>query len=73
METHVFQTKIQKRGYLELKNLPFDEGTAVKVAISKRGKGRNLQGLIDNDHVWTDDDIKAVESGRNIINQWKVS
>jgi hypothetical protein len=25
METHVFQTKIRKRGYLELKNLPFKE------------------------------------------------
>ena len=35
---------------------------------SKRQKGRNLQGLIANDHVWTDEDIKAVESGRNIIN-----
>ena len=58
---------------MELKNLPFEEGTAVKIAISKREKGRDLQGLIDNDHVWAPDDIKAVESGRNIINQWKVS
>ena len=73
METHLFQTTIRKRGYLELKNLPFEEGTTVKIAISKRRKGQNLQGLIDNDHVWTDEDIKAVKSGRSIINQWKVS
>ncbi len=73
METHLFQTTIRKRGYLELKNLPFEEGTAVKIAISKREKERNLQGLIHNDHVWTDDDIRAVERGRNIINRWKVS
>ena len=25
METHVFQTKIRKRGYLELKNLPIKD------------------------------------------------
>ena len=73
METHLCQTTILKRGYLELKNLPFEEGTAVKIAISKRQEGRNLQGLIANDHVWTDEDIMAVESGRDIINQWKVS
>ncbi len=73
METHLFQTTIRKRGYLVLKNLPFEEGTTVKIAISKRGKGQNLQGLIDNDHVWTDEDIKAVKRGRSIINQWKVS
>ena len=35
METHVFQTKILKRGYLELKNLPFDEGTNIEISISK--------------------------------------
>ena len=73
METHLCQTTILKRGYLELKNLPFEKGTAVKIAISKRQEGRNLQGLIANDHVWTDEDIMAVESGRDIINQWKVS
>ncbi len=73
METHLYQTTIRKRGYLELKNLPFEEGTAVKIARSKRQKGRNLQGLIANDHVWAEEDIMAVESGRKIINQWKVS
>jgi hypothetical protein len=29
--------------------------------------------LINNDHVWTDDDIIAIEWGRTIINQWKIS
>ena len=73
METHLIQTTIRKQGYLELKNLPFEEGTVVKIAISKRQKRRNLQGLMANDHVWTDEDIKAVESGRDTINQWNVS
>ena len=73
METHVFQTRISKRGYLELKNLPFKEGTAIEISISKKERRRNLQNLIDNDHVWTDDDIRAIEHGREIINQWKIS
>ena len=73
METHVFHTRIRKRGYLELKNLPFKEGTAIEISISKKERRRNLQNLIDNDHVWTDDDIRAIEHGREIINQWKIS
>ena len=73
METHVFQTKIRKRGYLELKNLPFKEGTAIEISISKKGRKKNLQNLIHNDHVWTDEDIIATERGRTIINQWKIS
>jgi hypothetical protein len=27
-----------KRGYLELKNLPFKEGTAIEISISKKAK-----------------------------------
>ncbi len=73
METHLIQTTIRKQGYLELKNLPFEEGTLVKISISKRKKRRNLQDLMANDHVWTDEDIESVESGRDIINQWNVS
>ncbi len=73
METRIYETTIRKRGYLELKNLPFEEGTAVKIAISSKGKKGNLESLINNDHVWTDDDIRAVQSGRDIINQWKIS
>ena len=72
MQTHVFQTKLRKRGYLELKNLRFKEGTAIEIAISKKERRRNLQSLIDNDHVWSADDIGAVERGREIINQWKI-
>ena len=73
METHVFHTRIRKRGYLELKNLPFKEGTAIEIAVSKKERRRNLQNLIDNDHVWTDDDIRSIDREREIINQWKIS
>jgi hypothetical protein len=73
METHVFQTKIRKRGYLELKNLPFKEDTIIEVAISKKERKRNLEKLICNDHVWSEEDIRAIERGREIINQWKIS
>ncbi len=37
-----------------------------------RKKKKNLHDLISNEHVWTDEDIKAVEQGRTIINQWKI-
>jgi len=73
METHVFQTKIRKRGYLELKNLPFKEDTVIEVAISKKERKRNLEKLICNDHVWSEEDIRAIERGREIIHQWKIS
>ena len=58
---------------LELKNLPFKEGTQIEIIISKKKRKKNLQKLICNDHVWTEEDIKAVERGREIINQWKIS
>jgi len=73
METHIFETTVRKDGYLELKNLPFHEGAVVRITISTKGKKENLERLINNDHVWTADDIKAVLSGRDIINQWKIS
>jgi uncharacterized 2Fe-2S/4Fe-4S cluster protein (DUF4445 family) len=73
MESHVFQTKICKRGYLELKNLPFKEGTVIEISISKKERKKNLQNLITNDHVWSNEDIKAIERGREIINKWKIS
>jgi len=73
MLTHKLQTKIYKRGYLELRNLPFMEGTQIEIIISKKKRKKNLQKLICNDHVWTKEDIKAVERGREIINQWKIS
>jgi len=73
METHVFKATIRKRGYLELKNLPFKEGTTVEIAISEKKINKNLQKLISNDHVWANDDIKAVDRGRDIINKWKIS
>jgi len=73
MLTHKIQTKIHKRGYLELRNLPFKEGTAIEVTISKKERKKNLQNLISNDHAWGEEEIQAVELGRNIINQWKIS
>jgi len=73
METHVYETTIRKKGYLELKNLPFDEGAVIRVAISKKGKKGDLDCLIENDHVWTDEDLRAVQRGREILNQWKIS
>ena len=36
MESHVFQTKIRKRGCLELKNLPFKEGTAIELTVKDK-------------------------------------
>jgi len=73
MLAHKLQTKIYKRGYLELRNLPFMEGTQIEITISKKKREKKLQNLICNDHIWTEEDIKAVEGGREIINQWKIS
>ena len=52
METHIYETTIRKRGYLELKNLPFDEGAVIRIAISTKARKGNLERLINNDHVW---------------------
>ena len=49
------------------------EGTQIEIIISKKKRKKNLQKLICNDHVWTEEDIKTVERGRGIINQWKIS
>ncbi|MDQ1336967.1 MAG: hypothetical protein QG552_3917 [Thermodesulfobacteriota bacterium] len=73
MEMHVYEATIRKRGHLELKNLPFEEGSVIRIAISAKGKKGNLERLLKNDHVWSDDDIRAVQRGREIINQWKIS
>ncbi|MEA1934086.1 MAG: hypothetical protein U9N60_06635 [Thermodesulfobacteriota bacterium] len=67
MLNHKLQTKIYKKGYLELRNLPFMEGTQIEIVISKKKKKKNLQKLICNDHVWAEEDIKAVERGRGAI------
>jgi hypothetical protein len=45
MLTHKLQTKIYKRGYLELRNLPFVEGTQIEIVISKKKRKKNLQKL----------------------------
>jgi hypothetical protein len=73
MLSHKVQMKISKSGYLELLDLPYPVGTQVEVTILKKRKKKNFEQLIGNDHVWTDEDIKAVKAGREIINQWKIS
>jgi hypothetical protein len=73
MTTHKLHAKIHKKGYLELRNLLFKAGTKLEVIISEKARVKNLQNLISNDHVWSEEDIKAVEHGRAIINQWKIS
>ena len=73
MITHRLVKRIQKNGYLEINNLPFKKGTKLEVIILKKDRMNNLQKLISNDHVWSEEDIKAVDRGREIINQWKIS
>ena len=73
MITHKLVKRVQKNGCLELNNLPFKKGTKLEVIISKKDRMNNLQKLISNDHVWSEEDIKAVGRGREIINQWKIS
>lgn len=73
METQIYEATVKKGGHLEMRNLPFEEGSVIRISISAKGKGRNLEHLLTNDHVWNDPDIKAVRMGREIINQWKIS
>ena len=72
MIPHKVRVIIRKNGHLEVSNLPFGEGTKIELAIVRKERKSNLDKLISNDHVWTREDIKAVEEGRNIINQWKI-
>jgi hypothetical protein len=58
MIAHKAYTKVNKKGYLELKNLPFKVWTKLEVIISKRDRSKNLQNLISNDHVWSEEDIE---------------
>lgn len=67
MITHKLIKRIQKNGYLELNNLPFRKGTKLEVIMSKKDKINNLQKLISNDHVWSEEDIKAVDRGRILL------
>jgi hypothetical protein len=73
MLSHKLRTRITKKGYLELLNLPFEKGVQVEVTISEKQKKQNFKKLIANKHVWSEADIKAVQEGREIINQWKIS
>ncbi len=67
------RTEIQINGYLELKDLPFREGTQIEIVISEKKPTESLKRLIGNDHVWSAEDIQRVASGREILNQWKIS
>jgi len=73
MITHKLVKRIQENGNLILKNLPFKKGTKLEVLISRKDRMNDLQDLITNDHVWSQEDIEAVGRGREIINQWKIS
>lgn len=73
MMTHKLNTEVLKEGSLELMNLPFKRGAKIKVVITEIDKNRTLSRLLANTHVWSQDDIKEVEKGREIINQWKIS
>ena len=73
METHVYEATIRKKGFLELRNLPFEKGDEIRIVISAKGKKAKFEALLNNHHGWTEGDIKAVLKGRDIINQWKIS
>jgi hypothetical protein len=73
MLSHKLKTKISKNGYLELKDLPFEKGSQLEITISRIEKKKNLNKLISNDHVWSEEDINAIKAGRAIINQWQIS
>jgi hypothetical protein len=73
MTGHKLHATIGKDGNLLITDLPFKEGTRIEVIISERTKKHGLKRLVENDHAWSDEDIKAVEQGREIINQWKIS
>ncbi|MCP4104498.1 MAG: hypothetical protein GY749_03020 [Desulfobacteraceae bacterium] len=60
MIPHRLHTKIGKDGDLVIKNLPFKEGTHIEVVISEKRNERRLQRLIQNEHVWSEEDIKAL-------------
>jgi hypothetical protein len=73
MIPHKIHTKIGKGGCLEIRNLPFGEGTRIEVIISENQKKSGLKRLIRNNHIWTEENINATEQGREIINQWMPS
>lgn len=66
---HKISATIGKDGNLVLKNLPFDEGTRIDIFISTPDAKTGIERLIENDHVWSEEDIEAVQRGREIINQ----
>lgn len=70
---HKISTTIGKDGNLILKNWPFAEGTRIDILISKHDAKTGIQRLIENDHVWSAEDIEAVHRRREIINQWNLS
>jgi hypothetical protein len=73
MTVYKIDTQILKKGHLELNNLPLNIGDKIEVRISKKKIEKDLDRLIFNDHVWSEEDIEAVNEGRRIINQWKIS
>ncbi len=76
MIPHRINTKMGKNGTLELEGLPFKEGSEIEIVIVEKEYGKrkeNLRWLLENDHIWSEDDIDSVLEGRDIINSWKLS
>jgi len=65
------QTKMGKNGCPEIRNLPLGKGTVMQVPVLPKKQG-NIDKLLQNSYVWTEEDVKSVEKGREIINQWKI-
>ncbi len=57
----------------ETRKLPFNKGDEIEVVILKKKRAKKLKKLIANNHVWSSEDIEAIEKGREIINQRKIS
>lgn len=68
---HKISTTIGKDGNFVLENLPFQEGTRIDILISTPDAKTGIERLIENDHVWSEEDIEEVHCGRGIIDQFR--
>jgi hypothetical protein len=60
--------------WLEKINKMPDKLLKITVEVqSTDDKKEKIHKLISNNHVWSEDDIQAVEQGKEIINKWKIS
>ncbi len=73
MAPRKYEATVGKNGHLQIEHLPFEEGTRIELIIFEKSRDGNLRRLIENDHVWSEEDVEEVRKGRDIINQWKIS